>query len=127
MTGQPKKKLKEVEELADNCFTVSLNACCVIPKHYMNRARQLDARDEIGRYYQGVYSWSMMLSLVSEKLENLLRKKNGLEPRRSRFDEAFERNQPAEPGELEQQMNREGKQLLDGDMSMLSDDGKRWP
>ncbi len=92
MTGQPKKKLKEVEELADNCFTVSLNACCVIPKHYMNRASKLGASDEIGRYYQGVYTWALMLHMVSEKLENLLRKKNGLEPRRSRFDEAFERN-----------------------------------
>ena len=126
MTGQPKKKLKEVEELADNCFTVSLNACCVIPKHYMNRDRQIDPRDEIGRYYQGVYTWSMMLHLVSEKLENLLRAKAGLEPRRSRFDEAFERSEADKPGELGQQMKREGEQLLAGDMSILSDN-KRWP
>jgi len=126
MTGQPKKKLKEVEEFTDRCFTTALNGCCVIPKHYMDRNRRLGADDEIGRYYQGVYTWSMMLCLVAEKLENLLRAKNGLEPRRSRFDEAFERSE-ADKGDLDDQFVQEAKQLDGGDMSMLSDDGKRWP
>ncbi len=118
MTGQPKKKLKEVEELADNCFTVSLNACCVIPKHYMNRDRQIDPRDEIGKKYRAVYQWALMIHIVSEELENLLRKKAGLEPRRSRFKEAFERN-TADKGDLEEQFEREAEQLKAGDTSVI--------
>ncbi len=119
MTGQPKKKLKEVEELADNCFTVSLNACCVIPKHYLDRVRRHDPRDQIGVKYKAAYQWAMMLHIVTEQLENLLRAKAGLEPRRSRFDEAFERSQTAELGELEQQMKRESEQLKGGDITVL--------
>lgn len=126
MTGQPKKKLREVEELAENCFIVSLNACCVIPKHYMDKARRLGADDEIGKYYQGVYTWAMMLCLVAEKLENLLRAKSGLEPRRSRFDEMRDRSE-AEKGDLADQFVQEARQLGDGDMSVLRGDGKRWP
>ena len=105
MTGQPKKKLKEVEELADNCFTVSLNACCVIPKHYMRSDRKIDPRDEIGNKYRAVYEWAMMIYIVSEQLENLLRAKAGLEPRRSRFDEAGQRSD-ADKGDLEQPFER---------------------
>ena len=119
MTGQPKKKLREVEELADNCFTVSLNACCVIPKHYMDRTRRPDPRDQIGRKYRAAFEWAMMLYIVTEQLENLLRAKAGLEPRHPRFDEAFERSQTAEPGELEQQMKRESERLRGGDASFL--------
>ena len=120
MPGQPKKKLKEVEELAYNCFTASLNACCVIPKHYLDRNRRIDPRDELGRRYRGVYELSMMLFIASERLENMLREKNGLEPRRSRFDEAFERSGADKPGELAQQMSRESERLKDGDESVLT-------
>ena len=119
MTGQPKKKLKEVEELADNCFTVALNACCVIPKHYMNRDRQIDPRDELGRRYRGVYELTLMVSIISERLENMLREKNGLEPRRSRFDEMRDRSE-ADKGDLEEQFEREREQLKDGDKSVLT-------
>ena len=126
MAGQPKKKLKEVEGFADNCFTVALNACCIIPKHYLNRERRKDPRDEIGTYYDGVFGWSIMLCLVSEKLENLLRAKAGLEPRPSRMDEIRDDHPTAEPEDLKQQFKRESEQLLDGDMSMLNAD-KRWP
>ena len=119
MTGQPKKKLKEVEELADNCFTVALNACCVIPKHYMNRNRRIDPRDEIGRKYRGVYELTIMISIISERLENMLREKNGLEPRRSRFDEARQRSE-ADKGDLEEQFEREREQVRGGDMSPLT-------
>ena len=79
MTGQPKKKLTEIEELAENCYTVSLHACCVIPKHYMDRNRRPDPRDELGAQYRHVYSVAVMLYVVSEKLENLMRAKQGLE------------------------------------------------
>ncbi len=119
MTGQPKKKLKEVEELADNCFTCALNACCVIPKHYMNRDRRPDPRDELGRRYRGVYELTLMVSIVSERLENMLREKNGLEPRRSRFDEMRDRSE-AEKGDLEEQFEREREQLKGGDSSPLT-------
>ena len=118
MTGQPKKKLKEVEELADNCFTVSLNACCVIPKHYLDRVRQHDPRDQIGVKYKAAYQWTLMLHIVTEELENLLRAKAGLEPRPSRFDEARERSE-ADKGDLEAQFEREAEQLRGGDTSVL--------
>ena len=118
MTGQPKKKLKEVEELADRCFTVSLNACCVIPKHYMDRVRRHDPRDQIGVKYKAVYQWALMLHIVSEQLENLLREKAGLEPRRSRFDEARQRSE-ADKGDLEEQFERESEQLRGGDFTVL--------
>ena len=119
MTGQPKKKLKEVEELADNCFTVSLNACCVIPKHYMDRDRPIDPRDELGRRYRGAYELAIMLSIVTERLENMLREKNGLEPRRSRFDEMRDRSE-AEKGDLEEQFEREREQVRGGDNGPLT-------
>lgn len=119
MTGQPKRKLKEVEELADNCFTVSLNACCVIPKHYMDRNRRPDPRDQIGLKYRAAYEWGLMLHIVTEELENLLRAKAGLEPRASRFDEARERSE-ANKGDLEPQFEREREQLRGGDASFLA-------
>ncbi len=119
MTGQPKKKLKEVEELADNCFTVALNACCVIPKHYMDRNRRIDPRDELGRRYRGVYELTIMISIISERLENMLREKNGLEPRRSRFDEMRDRRD-SEKGDLEEQFEREREQVRGGDKSPLT-------
>ena len=119
MTGQPKKKLKEVEELADNCFTMALNACCVIPKHYMDRDRPIDPRDELGRRYRGAYELAIMLSIVTERLENMLREKNGLEPRRSRFDEMRDRSE-AEKGDLEEQFEREREQVRGGDNGPLT-------
>ena len=118
MTGQPKKKLKEVEELADNCFTVSLNACCVIPKHYLDRVRRHDPRDQIGVKYKAVYQWALMLHVVSEQLENLLRAKAGLEPRASRCDEMRQRRE-ADKGDLEEQFEQESERLRGGDASFL--------
>ena len=119
MTGQPKKKLKEVEELADNCFTMALNACCVIPKHYMDRDRPIDPRDELGRRYRGAYELAIMLSIVTERLENMLREKNGLEPRRSRYDEMRDRRE-ADKGDLEEQFEREREQVRGGDNGPLT-------
>ena len=78
MTGQPKKKLKEVEELADNCFTVSLNALAIIPQHYLDRTRRPDPRDEIGMKWLSAYKGCMLIHVVSEQLENLLRAKAGM-------------------------------------------------
>ena len=118
MTGQPKKKLREVEELADRCFTMALNACCVIPKHYMDRNRRPDPRDEIGRKYRAAYEWALMLHIVTEQLENLLRAKAGLEPRASRWDEMRQRSE-ADKGDLEPQFEREAEQLRGGDASFL--------
>ncbi len=118
MTGQPKKKLKEVEELADNCFTCALNACCVIPKHYMDRNRRPDPRDQIGTKYRAAYEWALMLHIVTEQLENLLRAKAGLEPRASRFDEARERNE-ADKGDLEEQFEQESERLRGGDITVF--------
>ena len=54
MTGQPKKKLQEVEEFTDRCFTTAPNACCVIPRQYMDRTRRPDPRDQIGTAYRAV-------------------------------------------------------------------------
>ena len=118
MTGQPKKKLKEVEELADNCFTVALNACAIIPQHYLDRHRKPDPRDKIGLKWRSVYKGSMLIHVVSEQLENLLRAKAGLEPRPSRFDEARQRSE-ADKGDLEQQFEQESEQLRGGDLSVL--------
>ena len=119
MTGQPKKKLQEVEEFADRCYTVSLNGCCVIPKHYMNRNRRIDRRDKIGLAYRAVYQWGLMLHIKSEELENLLREKNGLEPRRSRHERIKDDNPTAEPEDLKQQFKRESERLEGGDISVL--------
>ena len=127
MPGQPKKKLRQIEQFTDRCYATAMHGCCVIPPHYLNRERRQDPRDEIARYYEGVFTWSLMLCLVSEKLENLLRVKAGLKPRRSRLEKIKDENPDADPEELEVQFKRECERLLDGDMSMLSDDGKRWP
>ncbi len=113
MTGQPKKKLLQVEQFADRCYATAMHGTCIIPRHYLNRERRQDPRDEIARYYEGSFTWSMMLCLVSEKLENLLRAKAGLEPRRSRFDEARQRSE-ADKGDLEQQFEQESERLAQG-------------
>ena len=120
MTGQPKKKLEEVDEFADRCFTTALNGCCVIPKHYMKRDRKIDPRDELGRRNRGVYELSLMLCIVSERLENMLREKNGMEPRRSRFDEIRDDKPDADAEELDVQFKRESGRLQDGDKSVLT-------
>ena len=120
MAGQPKRKLHQVEEFANRCYAVAMHGCCVIPKHYMNRNRPIDPRDDIGRKYRGVYQMSLMLCLVTEKLENLLREKNGLEPRRSRLDKIKDDNPTADPEELEVQFKRECERLLGGDITLLT-------
>ena len=127
MAGQPKKKLLQVEQFADRCYATAMHGTCIIPRHYLNRERRIDPRDKIARYYEGAFTWSMMLCLVSEKLENLLRAKAGLEPRPSRLDKIRDDNPDADPEELEVQFKRECERLLDGDISMLSDDTTRWP
>lgn len=119
MAGQPMKKLEEVEEFADRAFTTALNACCVIPRHYMDRTRRPDPRDQIGKAYRGIYEWGLMLHIVSERLENLLREKAGLEPRQSRMDEVRDDDPTAEPEDLEQQLKRESERLKGGDITVL--------
>ena len=118
MAGQPLKKLEEVEELADRCFTVALNACAIIPQHYLDRTRKPDPRDEIGKKYLSVFKGCMLIHVVTEQLENLLLAKNGLEPRRGRWDEAFERSKLVQ-SDVEEQFERESEQLRRGDFSVL--------
>ena len=102
-----------------------MHGTCIIPRHYLNRERRQDPRDEIARYYEGAFTWSMMLCLVSEKLENLLRVKVGLEPRPSRLNKIKDDNPDADPDELEVQFKLECKRLLDGALTMLTDEW--WP
>lgn len=126
MSGQPKRKLQQIEQLADRCYATAMHGCSVIPRHYLKRDRRKDPRDEIGRYYEGVFTWSLMLCLVCEKLENLLRAKAGLEPRPSRLGKIRDDNPDAEPEELEVQFRRECERVLGGDLTLF-DDNERWP
>lgn len=88
--------------------------------HYMNRDHRTDPRDKIGVAYRSVYQCGLMLQIKSEQLENLLREKNGLEPRRSRSDKIRDDNPTADPEELEVQFKRERERVLGGDIIVLS-------